>query len=222
MQISLLDAVTVGAENAQYSVIWLHGLGADGHDFEPLVPELHFKHKSHTRFIFPHAPVRPVTLNMGYAMPSWFDIFAIDAKARQDEAGIRDAAASISALIERERQRGVSSEHIVLAGFSQGGALALYLGTRYPHPLGGILALSTYLPLDESLSNEASEENSAIPIFMAHGDFDPVVPLSLAQLSRERLEQAGYRIQWQTYAMGHSVIPAEIEDISRWYDSVLK
>lgn len=217
----LLKAVTVGATEARYSVIWLHGLGADGHDFEPIVPGLQFRQKPETRFIFPHAPVRPVTINQGYAMPAWFDIIALDAQATEDEAGIRAAADSVAALIAQEQQRGVPSEHIVLAGFSQGGALALHLGLRYSTRLAGILALSTYLPLADKIADEAAAANVQTPIFMAHGEYDPIVPLALAQLSRQRLQQLGYAPQWQTYPMEHSVMPREIDDISHWLEKVL-
>ena len=221
MSDKLLDAVIVGPTDATYSVIWLHGLGADGHDFESLVPELHFKNKHRTRFIFPHAPARPVTLNQGYVMPAWFDIIAIDDKAAQDEAGIRQTANQIIALIAREHQRGVSSEHLVLAGFSQGGAIALHVGLRYPHRLAGILALSTYLPLLEKVADEASAANKDIPIYMAHGEYDPIVPLQLAQLSHRHVGELGYHVDWHVYPMEHSVIPPEIDDISAWFDTVL-
>jgi phospholipase/carboxylesterase len=217
----LLKAVTVGATAAHYSVIWLHGLGADGHDFEPIVPELQFRQKPATRFIFPHAPVRPVTINQGYAMPAWFDIIALDAQAPEDEAGIRAAADSVAALIAQEQQRGVPSEQVVLAGFSQGGALALHLGLRYPTRLAGILALSSYLPLADKIADEAAAANAQTPIFMAHGEHDPIVPLALAQLSRQRLQQLGYAPQWQTYPMEHSVMPSEINDIGHWLEQVL-
>jgi len=217
----LLDAVTLGPPDAQYSVIWLHGLGADGHDFEPIVPELDFKNRLHTRFIFPHAPARPVTLNQGYVMPAWFDIVAIDAESAQDEAGIRTSAGRISALIAREQERGVRSEHIVLAGFSQGGAIALHLGLRYPQRLAGILALSSFLPLADKLAGEVSAANRDIPIYMAHGEYDPIVPIQLARLSHQQLQALGYTVAWHTYPMEHSVCPAEIADISAWFGRVL-
>ena len=217
----LLDAVTTGPTDARYSVIWLHGLGADGHDFEPIVPELAFHHRQQTRFIFPHAPVRPVTINQGYVMPAWFDIVAIDDRTEQDEAGIRASAERIADLIERERQRGVSSEHIVLAGFSQGGAIALHLGLRYPQQLAGILALSTFLPLADRLADELADANRRIPIYMAHGEYDPVVPLQLASLSQRRLGELGYQVDWHLYPMEHSVCPQEVGDISAWFDRVL-
>ncbi len=218
---NILDAVTMGPKGAEYSVIWLHGLGADGHDFESIVPELDFKHKSKTRFVFPHAPKRPVTINNGYVMPAWYDIIELAEDAKEDEQGIRGAEKQLQALISQEHQRGVTSHHIVLAGFSQGGAIVLHTGLRYTHRLAGIMALSTYLPLASSLETEASRENKDVPIFMAHGEFDPVVPIPLAQLSKERLIRQGYNIDWRTYPMEHSVIPQEINDISAWLESVL-
>lgn len=222
MSKELLDAVIIGPEDAQYSVIWLHGLGADGHDFEPIVPELDFKTKARTRFIFPHAPSRPVTLNMGYVMPAWYDIVAINEQATQDETGIRETASRISDLIAHEQQCGVASEHIVLAGFSQGGAIALHLGMRYPQRLAGILALSTYLPLADTLAKEMAEANRNIPIYAAHGEYDPVVPISMGRHSHDYLDQLGYKVDWHAYPMEHSVCPQEIADISRWFDQVLR
>jgi len=216
----LLDSVTIGPADAHYCVIWLHGLGADGHDFVPIVPELAFKTKHQTRFIFPHAPVRPVTLNQGYVMPAWFDIVAIDQESVQDEAGIRATAAQIYDLIEQQQQRGIASERIVLAGFSQGGAIALHLGLRYPQALAGILALSTFLPLEHTLVGERSAANREIPIYMAHGEYDPIVPLALAQLSHAHLSELGYHVDWHEYPMEHSVSPEEIADISVWFDQV--
>lgn len=217
----LLDAVIIGPSDAQYSVIWLHGLGADGHDFEPVVPELDFKNRPLTRFIFPHAPARPVTLNQGYVMPAWFDIVAIDAESEQDEVGIRATAERITTLIQREQEQGVRPEHIVLAGFSQGGAIALHLGLRYPQRLAGIMALSTFLPLADKLAKERSEANRDTPIYMAHGQYDPIVPLELAKLSQHQLQELGYGVAWHLYPMEHGVCPVEIADISAWFDRVL-
>ncbi len=216
----LLDSVIIGPADARYSVIWLHGLGANGHDFEPIVPELDFKTRHQTRFVFPHAPVRPVTLNQGYVMPAWYDIVAINDEAVQDEVGIRTTTAQISDLIEHQQQLGVASEHIVLAGFSQGGAIALHLGLRYPKPLAGILALSTYLALANTLAAERSAANKTIPIYMAHGEYDPIVPLTLAQRSHAYLSELGYHVDWHEYPMEHSVCPAEIAAISTWFDQV--
>lgn len=218
----LLETVTIGPEDAQYSVIWLHGLGADGHDFVPIVPELEFKTKHQTRFVFPHAPMRPVTLNQGYVMPAWFDLVAIDDMSVQDEAGIRATAGRISDLLAREQQRGVRSENIVLAGFSQGGAIALHLGLRYPQTLAGILALSTFLPLANTLAQECTEANRAISVYMAHGESDPIVPLTLAQQSHVKLRELGYLVDWHVYPMEHSVCPQEITDIGNWFERVFE
>ena len=217
----LLPAVTVGPDDAKYSVIWLHGLGADGHDFEPIVAELDFPTKSKTRFVFPHAPNRSVTITNGYVMPAWYDIVAIDQQAPDDEQGIRASQQQIIALIEHENSLGVNNEHILLAGFSQGGAIALQTALRYDDKLAGLMALSTYLTLYDSLQSEASESNKTIPLMMAHGEYDPVVPIGLAQLSKQRLLDAGYQVEWLSYPMEHSVCPQEIEDISRWFAKVL-
>jgi len=216
MSSELLDAVILGPSSADYSVIWLHGLGADGHDFEPIVPELDFPQRLRTRFVFPHAPSRPVTLNQGYVMPAWYDIVSIDEHAIQDEAGIRGSAARIVALLEREQAQGVKAGNIVLAGFSQGGAIAMHVALRYPRGLAGLLALSTYLPLAERLTIEMAAENRGLPIFMAHGRYDPVVPLGMAEASRRVLVEQGYSVDWRVYPMEHSVSPQEIADISDW------
>jgi phospholipase/carboxylesterase len=218
---NLLPAVTIGPQVADYSVIWLHGLGADGHDFEPIVDELDFSNKRRTRFIFPHAPARPVTLNNGYVMPAWYDIVAIDGRAPDDEEGIRTSQQHVIDLIRNENAIGVESSQIVLAGFSQGGAVVLQTALRYESPLAGLLALSTYLPLGASLQEEARDENKHIPIMMAHGEYDPVVPIQLAQQSKQRLFEAGYSVEWKTYPMEHSICPQEIDDINRWFEKVL-
>jgi phospholipase/carboxylesterase len=196
------------------AVIWLHGLGADGYDFEPIVPELRLR--AAVRFVFPHAPVRPVTINGGMRMRAWYDIFGFGPSAPEDEDGIRDSAAAVERLVEREIERGIDSSRIVLAGFSQGGAIALYAGLRRPQPLGGILALSTYLPLNKALSAWRCEASSAVPVFMAHGISDPVIPVALADRSRRLLEGEGHVVEWRTYTVGHSVCAAEIADVSRW------
>ena len=217
-----LKTLEINVTDAKYSVIWLHGLGADGHDFEPIVPELTFKNKNKTRFIFPHAPTMPVTVNNGMVMPAWYDIVAPRIDADQDEKGIRYSASQINQLINAEIERGIDSKNIVLAGFSQGGAIALHTGLRCPKPLAGIMALSTYLLLDTSVSNEASTANKNIPIFYAHGTHDQVIPITLAEMSNKFLSQLGYDIDWHSYPMEHSVVPQEIDDISHWLDTVLK
>jgi len=206
---------------ADASVVLLHGLGADGHDFESLVPELRLPPSPAIRWVFPHAPVRPVTLNGGYRMRAWYDILGLDRQAAQDERGVRESAEMAAALIRRENERGVPSDRIVLAGFSQGGAIALFAGLRHPERLAGILALSTYLPLDSSLAAEAHPANAAVPIFMAHGRFDPVVPLALGEHTRDLLVARGYDVDWHTYPMQHSLCPEEIDDIRAWLLKVL-
>ena len=208
---------TVGLETGRSpsaAVIWLHGLGADGHDFEPIVPELRLGGAGSVRFVFPHAPVRPVTINGGMPMRAWYDIIGIDRESPQDEAGIRASAEKVEKLIRREIVRGIPADRIVLAGFSQGGAVALHLGLRFGERLAGILALSTYLPLHEALDDEHSESNASTPLFMAHGILDPVVPLYLGESSANRLVQGGWPVTWRTYTMPHAVCPEEIRDIS--------
>ena len=198
------------------SVIWLHGLGADGHDFENIVPELSLPETLPVRFIFPHAPLRPITLNGGYVMRAWYDIHSLALDQDQDEIGIRTSKQAICALIEQEQQQGILSNRIILAGFSQGGVMALYTGLRYSKPLGGVLALSSYLALDNTLDAEAHAASKDIPIMMAHGTMDPLIPLSLAESSKHLLEKKGYKIEWHTYPMEHTVCSNEILDISEW------
>lgn len=203
----------------EWAVIWLHGLGADGHDFEPIVPELVRPDWPALRFVFPHAPVQAVTINNGMAMRAWYDIASFDPNAPQDDAGIRASVARVEALIARENARGIGSERIVLAGFSQGGAVVLAAGLRHAQPLAGIVALSTYLPLVPSLADEASAANREIPIFMAHGSQDPVVVPARGEASRDVLEALGYRVQWQRYPMQHAVCAAEINDLAAWFQA---
>ena len=211
----VLDSIEITTGDApELAVLWLHGLGADGHDFEPLVPELGLKFP--VRFVFPHAPVRAVTINRGMAMRAWYDILGFSAEAKEDAAGIRASAASVVELIDREIERGVPSERIVLAGFSQGGAIALHTALRDARPLAGVLALSTYLPLAASLASERSAANASIPIFMAHGTDDTVLPLSLAVASRAALHALGYAVEWHAYRMAHSVSIEEISAIGAW------
>ena len=202
------------------SVIWLHGLGADGHDFEPVVPEL-TRDEVGLRFVFPHAPTRPVTLNQGQVMRAWFDVHGLRRGSEQDEVGIRESSALIEILIRREVTRGIPADRIVLAGFSQGGAIALHAGLRFPERLAGILALSTYLPLHDAVASEASAANRSTPIFQAHGKLDPMVGISLGEDSRDWLLQNGYPVEWKSYAMEHAVCPEEIADIRNWLAKVL-
>jgi phospholipase/carboxylesterase len=203
------------------SVIWLHGLGADGHDFEPVVPELVAPGERALRFVFPHAPVRPVTINNGYQMRAWYDIVGIDRHSIEDEAGIRASDAVVGALIAREKERGVPANRIVLAGFSQGGAMALFTGLRYPEQLAGLMGLSCYALLAPKLDAERHVANQSTPIFMAHGTFDPVIDVSLGEDSRKLLEAKGYSIEWHEYPMPHSVCAEEIAAIAQWLRRVL-
>jgi phospholipase/carboxylesterase len=198
------------------AVIWLHGLGADGHDFESLVPELRLPASPAVRFVFPHAPIRPVTINAGARMRAWYDIAGLDRRAPVVEAGIRESADAIGALVRRENERGIPASRVVLAGFSQGGAMALHLGLRWPERLGGILALSSYLPLGERLAAEAHPANAAVSVLMAHGSFDPIVPLALGEASRELLRGLGYPVEWRCYPMPHSVCAEEVADLRAW------
>lgn len=207
--------------DASASVIWLHGLGADAHDFEPIVPELGGELRSGVRFVFPFAPHRPVTINGGMVMRAWYDITDTDLARRADEKGVRESADILSALVDAEIQNGVGTERIVLAGFSQGGAIALHTGLRYPRPLAGILALSAYLPLHETSREEASEANRGVPIFMAHGSQDPVIPLSTSESSRDFLTKRGYVVECHTYPMPHSVCAEEVRDIRDWLSRIL-
>ena len=213
--LELIELAT-GAE-PKGTVIWMHGLGADGWDFVPIVRELPLPQDLHLRFIFPHAPVRPVTINNGHEMRAWYDIKMNDISRVPDEAGIRESQASIEALIAREEKRGVSADRIVLAGFSQGGAIALQAGLRHRERLAGIVALSTYLPLEDSLDREAAAANKRTPIFMAHGTQDPVIPVQLAEASKRALEQRGYDVAWQTWPMPHSVCAEEVEELGGFF-----
>ena len=203
------------------SVIWLHGLGADGNDFAALVPELDLASCPPIRFVFPHAPSMPVTINGGYVMPAWYDIRASNLTSQQDEAGIRASEQAIRTLIDQELARGIPATRIVLAGFSQGCAMALHTGLRYPLALAGIIALSGYLPLADHFAAERSAANSHTPIFMAHGSQDPVVVPARGEASRDLLKNLGYAVHWHTYPMPHSVHPREIADISAYLTDVL-
>ena len=207
-----MDAIELETgKNPQAAVIWLHGLGADGHDFEPIVPELGLAKA--VRFVFPNAPVRPVTINAGMRMRAWYDILQLGG-GPEDEAGVRASQRLLEGLISREGERGIAPGKIVLAGFSQGGAIVLQTALRYPERLAGVLALSTYLPLAQHLANEAAAANREVPILMAHGTYDDIIPLDRAQASRRHLERLGYRIEWHEYPMSHSVCAAEVADIA--------
>ena len=214
--------VRTGVHAPDACVIWLHGLGADGHDFEPIVPELKLDPGLNIRFVFPHAPMMPVTINQGFVMRAWYDIRAADIAAEPDEKGIRASAELISDMIDAEIDGGIASERIVLAGFSQGGVIALQAGLRYYRPLAGILALSTYLALADSLEDEKSHANDEVPILMAHGSADPVIPVDLALASRNQLDASGYEVEWHEYeGLGHGVSEQEIFHVAEWLEKVL-
>jgi len=222
MNSDTLPCVTLGPEDgAAASVVWLHGLGADGNDFVPIVPYLGIPAEARVRFLFPHAPAIPITLNGGMVMPAWYDIAEASLDRRQDDAGVRASATRVRALLDREKERGVPSNRIVLAGFSQGGAIALFEGLRHPDTLAGILALSTYLVCEETLFRELSSAEAETPIFLAHGEHDPMVPLAGGERARDRLIGAGHEVTWRTYPMQHEVTPAEIEDIGAWLRGAL-
>jgi phospholipase/carboxylesterase len=217
-----LEAVELEpSSTAQAAVVWMHGLGADGHDFESLVPELQLPPSLAVRFVFPHAPVRPVTINGGHRMRAWYDVAGFDRRAAQDERGIRESAEAIGALVKRERERGIAASRILVAGFSQGGAMALFTALRWPERLGAILALSTYLPLADTLRDELHPANAGVPIFMAHGQLDAVLPQSLGEASRDALLVLGCTVDWHSYPMPHSVCLEEIADLRRFLLSVL-
>lgn len=204
-----------------HAIIWMHGLGADGNDFFPIVPELLGAGMPACRFVFPHAPVRPISINQGLPMRAWYDIFAIDLVSREDADGVRASQGAIEALIEREYQRGIPYENIVLAGFSQGCAMALYTGIRLDKSLAGMIGLSGYLPLADSTAHEHQPANLDTPIFLGHGTMDPVVALGRGTATRDLLTSLGYRPQWHDYPMLHAVCPQEIADIRAFLSQVL-
>ena len=210
--------VTTG-DNPVGSVIWLHGLGADGHDFEPIVPELRLPAELPLRFVFPHAPVRPVTINGGATMRAWYDILSLDAEGRADAAGVRESTALLDALIEREQQRGIAANRIVIAGFSQGGAIAINAVLHARQKLAGLMALSTYIAMPGEMA--ASGGNRDLPVFMAHGSFDPMLPMQWGKASAEQLTALGFAVEWRDYPMAHAVCAEEISDIRDWLLKVL-
>jgi len=216
----MLEYVEVStADQPEYSVIWMHGLGADGHDFEPIVPHLGLPPGLPLRFIFPHALRRPITINGGSVMRAWYDIIELSTSRGQDEAGIRHSADKIQELIDQEIERGIPASRIVLAGFSQGGAMALYVGLRYPQKLAGIMALSAYLMFPDRLHTEISEANSATPVFIGHGTEDPMVPIALGEAIRSSLKAGQWPVEWHQYPIPHSVSEPEIADIGLWLQS---
>jgi phospholipase/carboxylesterase len=218
----LLEAVEIETgRNPTGTVIWLHGLGADGHDFAPIVPQLVSPDERPLRFVFPHAIVRPVTVNGGMSMRAWYDILSFNRGIPQDEVGIRASDAEVGALIRRENDRGIPTSHIVLGGFSQGGAISLFSGPRYPERLAGIMGLSCYMLLEDQLPAERTRVNYKTPIFLAHGTQDPVVDVRRGTEARQLLEAGGYPVEWHAYPMQHSVCPQEVVDIAEWLRKVL-
>jgi phospholipase/carboxylesterase len=218
----LLEAVEIETgRNPTGTVLWLHGLGADGHDFAPIVPQLVESHERPLRFVFPHAPVRPVTINNGMAMRAWYDILGFGRGIPHDEVGIRASDIEVGALIVRENQRGIPTNRIVLGGFSQGGAISLFSGPRYPEKLAGIMGLSCYLLLEDLLPAERTRANYSTPILLAHGNQDPVVEFRRGLEAKQLLEAGGYPVEWHAYTMPHSVCPQEITDIATWLRKVL-
>lgn len=218
----LLPCVTVNPSSEQKAtVIWLHGLGADGHDFEPIVPELKLPPELGVKFIFPHAPVMPVTINGGYEMRAWYDIRDADLANREDKEGVRQSSELVKKIIDSEIESGVPSDKIVLAGFSQGGAIALHLATRFDQKLAGIVALSTYLTMPDALADEKANANIDTPVFMAHGSQDPVVPMQRGQYSAKVLDDNGFKVSWQDYPMAHAVCLEEIQALGQFLNKVL-
>ena len=219
MTLETLDITTADAPRS--SLIVLHGLGADGNDFVPICDELELDAIGPVRFVFPHAPVRPVTINGGMAMRAWYDILGTDIARREDEAGLRESLVAVQALIERERARGIDASRIVLMGFSQGCAMTLLSGLRHGERLAGLVGLSGYLPLAASTAAERSAANQGLPIFMAHGRMDPVIPIARAIDSRDALQLLGYPVEWHEYPMPHSVCAEEIADLNAWLLRIL-
>jgi phospholipase/carboxylesterase len=207
--------------SAQSSVVWLHGLGADGNDFVPIIPHLGIEERHALRFVFPHAPRIPVSLNMGMVMPAWYDIAGPDLRYRQDVDGIRRSEAQVRALVEREIERGVPSRRILLAGFSQGGAMAVHVALRFPQPLAGAVALSTYLVMGDTLEAEIASANRGLPVFQAHGGSDPMVHIERGEALREKLVETGSEVTWHEYPMMHEVCLEEIEALGAWMNARL-
>ena len=218
----LLDALEVEtAPSPSAAVIWMHGLGADGYDFVDVPPMLRLPDRRGIRFVFPHAPMQPVTINGGMVMRAWYDVRHDAGVRREDEAGIRASQGRVEALIAREKARGIAAARLVLAGFSQGGAMALHTGLRHPERLAGVMALSCFLPLADRLAAEAAPATRDVPIFLAHGTHDPVIPLARAAQARATLDGLGYRVEWHEYPMPHSVCPDEIADVGAWLAHIL-
>ncbi len=217
MQNNLQYEVVETSQPVKNTVIWLHGLGADGYDFLPIVDRLNIPN---TRFIFPHAPHRPISMNNGYEMRAWYDLYGLSMQDKQDEAGMREMQATIEALITQEKSKGISAKNIVLAGFSQGGAMALFTALRHQEKLAGILALSTYVPLKQTLATETNKANANTPIFMAHGSFDTVITLDTCKISLDLLHSLHFAVQWHEYPMAHGVCDEEIQDINQFLNEI--
>ena len=215
------DIVLTPAARARGTVIWLHGLGADGHDFVPIASALELPTTLPLKFIFPHASERPITLNGGYRMRAWYDIAGLALDAKEDVAGISESEQRVHSYIDREGALGIPPENIVLAGFSQGSAIAIHTALRFPQRLAGLIALSGYLLQRDKLSLQGSAANKELPIFMAHGEYDDIVPRALADMSRNLIVQQGYRVEWHAYPIGHEVSPQEVADIAQWIGKVL-
>jgi phospholipase/carboxylesterase len=214
---NLQHEVVETSQPVKNTVIWLHGLGADGYDFLPIVDRLNIPN---TRFIFPHAPHRAISMNNGYKMRAWYDLYGLSMQDKQDEAGMREMQATIEALITQEKSKGISAKNIVLAGFSQGGAMVLFTALRHQEKLAGILALSTYVPLKQTLATETNKANANTPIFMAHGSFDTVITLDTCKISLDLLHSLHFAVQWHEYPMAHGVCDEEIQDINQFLNEI--
>jgi len=220
--VDLLDHIEIEtAPNPEIAIIWLHGLGADGNDFVPIVRELDLAGLPGIRFVFPHAKTMPVTINGGYVMRSWYDILGTELTRREDEGGLRASQLAVEALIAREKSRGIPASRIILAGFSQGCAMTLQTGLRHPEQLAGMMCLSGYLPLAGQIAAERTEQSLKVPVFMAHGTQDPVVPFARAEESRKVLESLGYQVEWHAYQMQHTLCLEEVQDIAKWIRKVV-
>ncbi len=222
MTAQTLESVIINSgENPNHTIIWLHGLGADGHDFEPVVPELKLPTSLPVKFIFPHAPVRPITLNAGMAMRGWYDLKSLELdRSKQDPDGVRESSDQILELIQTEIEHGTPAENIILAGFSQGGAIALFTALTGPIKLAGVMGLSTYLPLAPEDLMSIKSDYQSLPIFMGHGDFDDIVQIKYAEMSRDLMKSQGFNPEWHTYSVAHGITPQEIQDISSWIQTV--
>lgn len=219
-ELETLEIVT--GPNPAAAVVWLHGLGADGHDFEPIVPQLGWQGAPDIRYVFPHAPVRPVTINGGMPMRAWYDILSLTSARGHDREGVVTSVNQAAALVQREISRGIASERILVAGFSQGGAIALQLALRFPEKLAGVIALSSYLLFPDRIESQRHEANSRLPAFVGHGTLDPVVPIAMGEAAARQLEAMGHPVEWHSYPMPHSVSPEEIGHLSAWMEKHLE